>query len=140
MSGSCYWLVIGILGVWRLAHLLAAEDGPKQILVRLRKAAGEGFWGELLDCFYCLSLWVSAPLAVWFGSSAKERFGLWLAFSAGAILLERVRARIDETALPLYQETGVHDDAMLRKRTFGDDDSDSLRPRPQRVGGNGGTQ
>ena len=84
-----YGLIVGVLAVWRITHLLAAEDGPWAILAQFRRWIGNGFWGELLDCFYCLSLWVAAPLAIWTGDTAKERVLLWLAFSAGAILLER---------------------------------------------------
>ncbi|MCX6360463.1 MAG: hypothetical protein NT029_11675 [Armatimonadetes bacterium] len=86
-------LALGILGVWRITHLLNAEDGPGQTLVALRKAAGSGFWGRLMDCFQCLSLWVSAPFALLLGRAWLMRGLLWLAFSAGAILLERVASR-----------------------------------------------
>jgi hypothetical protein len=88
-----YWLVIGVLAVWRVTHLLYAEDGPWDAVIRLRKAAGEGFWAKLLDCFYCLSLWVSAPIAWFIGRTWPERVLLWLALSAGAILIERVTAK-----------------------------------------------
>src|SRR5258705_3080768 len=86
-------LVLGMLGVWRVTHLLAAEDGPGEILVRFRRSLGEGFWGRLLDCFYCLSLWVSLPFAFILASGWRERGLAWLALSAGAILLERGTAR-----------------------------------------------
>ena len=85
-----YWLVLGVLVVWRVTHLLSAEDGPWDIVIRLRKKAGEGTLGKLLDCFYCLSLWVAAPLALLLGSGWPERLLLWPALSAGAILIERV--------------------------------------------------
>lgn len=85
-----YWLVIGVLSVWRVTHLLNAEDGPWELVVRLRRLAGSGFWAGVLDCFYCLSLWIAAPLAYLLGGSVKERALLWLALSAGAILLERL--------------------------------------------------
>jgi len=85
-----YGFILGVLGVWRLTHLLNAEDGPWKVFVRLRKLAGSGFWGELLDCFYCLSLWVAAPFALLLTSSWREGLLLWLALSGGAILLERV--------------------------------------------------
>jgi hypothetical protein len=88
-----YWLVLGILCVWRVTHLLNAEDGPWDLVVRLRRRAGNGFWGELLDCFYCLSLWVAAPLAIAMGSGLKERLLLWPGLSAAAILLERFTSR-----------------------------------------------
>jgi hypothetical protein len=90
---SFYWLVVGILAVWRITHLLHAENGPWNLVARLRRKAGSGFWGKLLDCFYCLSLWGSIPFAVYIGNSKSERFLLWLAFSAGASLLERITTR-----------------------------------------------
>ena len=46
-------VIVGTLAVWRATHLLQAEDGPWGIFVRIRRLAGSGFWGELLDCFYC---------------------------------------------------------------------------------------
>ncbi len=85
-----YWLLLGVLGVWRITHLLQAEDGPWRIVVRLRRFAGNTFWGELLDCFYCLSLWIAAPFALELGTGWRERLLLWPALSAAAILLERI--------------------------------------------------
>lgn len=84
-----YWLILGILTVWRTTHFLQAEDGPWDVVVRLRLAVGNGFWGKLMDCFYCLTVWISAPVAWWIGESWPERILLWLSFSAGANILER---------------------------------------------------
>lgn len=86
-------LVLGVLVVWRVTHLLAAEDGPWDIVIRLRQRAGAGVWGRLLDCFYCLSLWIAAPLALLLGGGWAERLLLWPALSAGAILVQRVTMR-----------------------------------------------
>ena len=88
-----YWLAAGILRCWRIMHLLQAEDGPWEIVVRIRRRAGSGFWGKLLDCFYCLSLWIAAPLALLLGSGWTGRLLLWPALSAGAILVERLTSR-----------------------------------------------
>lgn len=85
-----YWLLLGTLCVWRITHLLSAEDGPWDVVVHVRRRAGTGFWGRLLDCFYCLSLWVAVPFAFFLGDSPSERLLLWPALSAGAILLERL--------------------------------------------------
>ena len=82
-------LITVSLVTWRVTHLLAKEDGPFDIIFLLRKRAGAGFFGNLLDCFYCTSLWVSLPLAIWMGDSIKEKFLLWLANSGAACLLER---------------------------------------------------
>jgi hypothetical protein len=104
--------MIGVLSVWRITHLLNAEDGPGNIFVWIRKVVGNGFWGNLLDCFYCLSLWIAAPLASVIGDGVKERCFLWLAFSGGAILLER--GTPNALTIPTYIEHGGPDDAMLR--------------------------
>jgi hypothetical protein len=91
---SFYFWLIGTLAVWRLTHLLQAEDGPWDIVVWLRMRAGEGIWGRLLDCFYCLSLWIALPVAGLCGDGWTERLVLWPAFSAGAVLIEGARAAL----------------------------------------------
>jgi hypothetical protein len=93
-----YWLILGILGVWRITHLLHAEDGPWNLLVKLRQSLG--FAGQVLDCFYCLSLWIAIPFALGVGQSWKERLLLWPALSGAAVLLQR--ATSPEAAI--YQE------------------------------------
>lgn len=108
-----YWFILGVLSVWRVTHLLQAEDGPWDLVVRLREAAGNGFWGRLLDCFHCLSLWVAVPGAGWLGEGWKERAFLWLALSGGAILLEQLSRR--EPAPALYYEESEAEDVLLRK-------------------------
>jgi hypothetical protein len=85
-------LIVGVLAVWRLTHLFQAEDGPWELFVRLRQIAGSGFWGQLLDCFYCLSLWFSLPAALILTRTWHDALLLWLALSGGAILLERLTA------------------------------------------------
>ena len=109
-----YWLFIGTLSVWRVTHLLAAEDGPWQVMVRLRRQAGEGFFAELLDCFYCLSIWIAVPVAWLIGAGWRERLLLWLALSGGAILLERATTR-RELIPARYSEDVEDEDGMLRK-------------------------
>ncbi len=113
-----YALAMGILAVWRVTHLLNAEDGPFGLLVKLRRAAGSGFWGEMLDCFYCLSVWVAVLFALILGDSLGERFLLWPALSGAAILLER--ATVPQPAKAVYfedeeplDERGEHE--LLRK-------------------------
>jgi hypothetical protein len=92
MERAFYELLLGVLAVWRITHLLQAEDGPWDLVVRLRARAGDGVAGRLMDCFYCLSLWIALPFALLPGvpgASWFEQLMLWPALSAGAILLER---------------------------------------------------
>jgi len=96
--------LIAVLAVWRVTHLLWGEDGPFDIFVRLRAIAGAGFFARLLDCFYCLSLWVSAPPAWMLAATWTGRLLVWLALSGGAILLERVTARQPPAPPALWRE------------------------------------
>ena len=92
--------------------LFYGEDGPWELwcdgLVRLARVLG------LLDCFYCLSLWMAAPLAWLMGANWKQRLMLWPALSAGAILLERLTVK-NETKVQYYEEE--ESDHVLRKRS-----------------------
>ncbi len=80
---------MAVLATWRVTHLLAKEDGPADLVVRLRKRLGHSWAGRLMDCFYCLSMWVAAPLAFYVGRGTLDRLLLWLALSGAACLLER---------------------------------------------------
>jgi hypothetical protein len=42
-----YRLVLGVLAVWGITRLLHAEDGPWDLVVHLRRSAGDGFWGKV---------------------------------------------------------------------------------------------
>ena len=66
---SYYWLILGTFAVWRATHLFQAEDGPWNLVAKLRFHAGNGAFGALLDCFYCLSLWISIPFALLLGAT-----------------------------------------------------------------------
>ena len=94
-----YWLTLGVLAVWRITHFFNAEDGPFSVVVRLRRLMGASIFGEILDCFYCLSVWVAIPFAFWIGSGLKQIALLWLALSGGAIILERFTKEQDNELL-----------------------------------------
>jgi hypothetical protein len=96
--------IVAVLSVWRVTHLLVGEDGPGDILVRLRRSLGGGFWGSLFDCFYCLSLWVAIPFALLAGRRWKDRLLLIPGLSGGAILLERLTARRPDDQVPFFVE------------------------------------
>jgi hypothetical protein len=81
--------LVGVLATWRVTHLLVDEDGPGDVVVRLRQAAGDGWVGEAMDCFYCLSIWTAAPVAAAVARRRREVPLTWLALSGAACLLER---------------------------------------------------
>lgn len=123
MQLSLFWFIVFALAVWRVTHLLAAEDGPGGVLSRLRAAAGGGFWESLLGCFYCLSLWVALPFAWLLGAGWGERAMLWLALSGAACLAERIGARADPPAVYFEgEEEDSHD--LLRQSAQRNDPHD----------------
>jgi len=126
-------LTLAVLATWRLAHLVAHEDGPFDFVVRLRRRAGNGMLGRLMDCPYCLSLWVAAPAAFLLipVDTLPEHLpgwiAAWLAISGGASLLEKLAQclpvrRASTDPLPLL---GAHHDELLRTEPSLDD---SLQP------------
>jgi len=117
-----YLVIVGALAVWRITHLLSHENGPAKVLTRLRNSAVDGFSKRLFGCFYCLSLWVAAPLAWAIGRTTLERILMWLAFSGGAILAERGTGGLGQepprTQQALYEEDEEdQDNVMLRSKT-----------------------
>jgi hypothetical protein len=80
---------LAALATWRVTHLLAEEDGPWDAVVRLRVRLGPRQLGELMDCFYCLSVLVAAPATVVVTRRPREAPLVWLALSGAACLLER---------------------------------------------------
>lgn len=132
-----YEFLLGALAVWRVSHLLTAENGPSQLIVRLRRRAeGSNFWASLLDCFHCLSLWISVPVALLAGSTWEERLLSWPALSAAAILTERAINRVDGRAATAWEEPFGKEgrDELLRANESelyaGDGLSDSRAPDP----------
>lgn len=92
---SMLYLVLTVLTVWRVTHLFSKEDGPFDMIYAIRKKAGAGFFGSLLDCFYCTSVWIALPFGCWLGSGWIEKLLYWAALSGAACLLEQATAAKD---------------------------------------------
>jgi hypothetical protein len=111
-DGLAIRFVLAVLATWRVTHLLANEDGPADIVARLRGRLGAGRIGGLMDCFNCLSLWIAAPAALLLSNGPLTWIFSWLALSGGACLLERLGEK------PVLIERGPQpsegDDNVLR--------------------------
>jgi hypothetical protein len=90
------------LVTWRVASLLHTEDAFEWLREWIgigNDAKGypaiypETFWGKVFDCFWCLSLVVSVPIALLIVVCAEVSFGwapfVWLAASTVAIWTEK---------------------------------------------------
>ena len=101
---SIFLFVIIALACWRITHLFAKEDGPFNIIYIIRKKVGAGFFGSLLDCFYCLSVWIALPFGLWLGNDWIEKVLTWLALSGAACLLEQATTKKDGQDKTQYHE------------------------------------
>ena len=111
---------LAVLATWRVTHLLAAEDGPGDVVARVRARLGPGALGALADCFACLSVWVAAPLARFSarGGGRAEMAVTWLALSGAACLLEQA-VQPPEHVLDLGFESGGERDGLLQPEARG---------------------
>lgn len=104
------------LAAWRLASLVANEDGPWQMFKRLRERAelwckkykfcsDFGLY-ELFSCEWCNSLWIGAGLTLlylWLGNAVLY-FALPLAFSTVVIVIKYV-VQLLQTAQQFLETT-----------------------------------
>lgn len=82
--------IVGVIAVWRLTHLISSEDGPFDLIFKFRKSLGDSVLGKLMDCFYCLSIWIGLSMAFFMSGEAKEILLLTLYYSGSSILLEKL--------------------------------------------------
>lgn len=103
------------VATWRLTHLLALEDGPADVIVKLRVRAGSGPLGELMDCFDCLSIWTAAGFVTFVARRPGERAVSWLALSGVACALQRIAGAGEQSQPDLLADAGVRQDELLRQ-------------------------
>jgi hypothetical protein len=92
MDPSQFWIrfVLAALATWRVTHLLVSEDGPGNLVARLRALLPGAVMRALTSCFGCLSLWIAAPFAFFVSAQFSDIVVAWLALSGAAFLLERM--------------------------------------------------
>ena len=79
--------ILCTLAVWRISYLFSQEDGPFDLVIKIRKPFGQGQIGKLLDCFFCLSIWISIPFACIIALTILDGIIVTLALSGAASLL-----------------------------------------------------
>ena len=109
--------LLAVLATWRVTHLLANEDGPADLIVRIRARLGNSLAGKLMDCFYCLSLWIALPMAFLVTRNPVDLLLTWLALSGAACLLERI-GQEPVVIQPISRPEEEKDRGMLRPETF----------------------
>jgi Protein of unknown function (DUF1360) len=89
MSDLVKYFILVIV-VWRITHLIVLEDGPFDLIIKIRKLAGNSFFGKLMDCFYCLSIWVGLGVAIFTSANVEMIIVLTLYYSGASLLLEKL--------------------------------------------------
>jgi hypothetical protein len=95
---SAIGFLAAVLAVWRVTHLVVVEDGPWEVLRRLRSLGQRIGLERLINCFLCCSVWVAIPFAF---LGARDWVAVVVAvpaLSGGAILLERVTGEREAAA------------------------------------------
>jgi hypothetical protein len=93
-------IVVAALAVWKVCQVLAYEDGPWDLMIRIRRGLypKEGrdrlkfkvTFLQMLGCISCSSVWFAIVPAVWLGQGWQERTLLWLAIAALATILDHL--------------------------------------------------
>lgn len=79
--------VIAILAVWRVAKLIAEENGPWGIITKFK----DKFTSELFTCIYCLSIWLGLVAALMNIGFEPEFIIYGLGYAGGAVLIEEYK-------------------------------------------------
>ena len=58
-------LILAVFAVYRLAQLVAIDDGPGDVFRRLRAWAITGWLAGLVHCVYCAGVWFAAIVGAW---------------------------------------------------------------------------
>ena len=81
------WLgfALAVLATYRIARMIAREDGPFDVFMRIRDQFPQEYWiGRGLNCVLCLSFWISLPAALLAG--LPWHIG-WMGVAGGTMVL-----------------------------------------------------
>ncbi len=84
-------MIVDVLIVWRITHLIKAEDGPYDLIFKFKfwlKRKRYNFLYDMLQCFLCLSVWIGWAVAMLEWTSHNNPFAYGIALSGAAILLQ----------------------------------------------------
>ena len=94
-------LLIGIAATWRITSLFVSERGPYDLFGKLRDTVGVTYdensqpigtneLARALTCVWCSSIYVGGAVALLQGVRVRQVVMRALAYSAGAIMIDKV--------------------------------------------------
>jgi hypothetical protein len=97
-------LIIASLACFRISELITVDDGPGNILLRMRAKLGgyglgedgepETSLGRGIICPWCVGIWIAAGLAVLLFPVGPMIVIYWLAIAGGQALLQGIAGRV----------------------------------------------
>ena len=96
--------ILACFAVFRLAELIAVDDGPGDVLLTMRAKLGaydlddDGrpatSIGRGIICPWCIGIWLSALAAMAIAPRDWQMGLWWLAIAGGAAFLQRIGGRV----------------------------------------------
>lgn len=86
------WLLLAVLATYRVARMIASEDGPFEVFLHLRSwAHRRGGWiARGTQCILCLSFWLAWLAALLVPLERPQTFVLFaLATAGGVVVIKR---------------------------------------------------
>lgn len=85
-------LIVATLAAYRIAYLIAREDGPFDVMSRIRGAIdpNQKTWvGRGLNCILCISFWVTLIITLLIGGTWLE----WLGMAGAIVIINKVMSK-----------------------------------------------
>lgn len=86
------YYILSVFAIWRIAYMITKEDGPFNIFTNLQNFLYKiniQFFIKLTECFYCLSIWISAIFSVFLANNILEFILYTLSLSTLSIIVEK---------------------------------------------------
>jgi hypothetical protein len=78
-----------VLAAWRLTALIAYESGPFHVFAHVRRLLVRIRLAQLVTCFHCLALWMTAAVVLAVYELTPWTVLLWVAAAGAVSIIER---------------------------------------------------
>jgi hypothetical protein len=85
--------------LWRVCYFIVVENGPFDLMYRFRKKFSFVLLGNVFECFYCMSFWISWGVSIYMYDGASTVFFNCLLLSGVVSLLYKF-SQFTEKILP----------------------------------------
>lgn len=81
--------------VYRVAYMIAFEEGPFDLFSRWREFVGQKDWiGRGFHCPLCMSWWLAGLAGLYLGETVVQSILYWFAVAGATLLLHKIIKRL----------------------------------------------